>query len=228
MNKIILISGGSDGIGKALAKSLHDSSYKVVILSRDPQRTESAAEEIGCDYIVADVSDITQVKSAILIAIERYGHIDCLVNNAGVWIEGELTSYSQEKIQEAMDVNALGTIALTREVVPHMKEKGFGRIINVISQAGLHAKKGVSVYDASKWAVRGFTESLVQELAPDGILVSALYPAKTKTDLFEKAGKGRSMDNALEVEDVVRAIRFIIESPDTVIIPELGLKHKDA
>ena len=168
MNKTILISGGSDGLGKALAEKLVRNN-KVIILANNAEKTEKVAKELGTDFVVADVSNYQNIRSAVEEIIKRHKTIDCLINNAGLWIEGALENNDPEQIAKVMAVNATGSILLTHAVLPHMKENKKGRIINVISQAGLGAKAERSVYNASKWAMTGFTKSLAQELIPSNI-----------------------------------------------------------
>ena len=223
MKKVILISGGSDGLGKALASKMVET-HTVVILSHNFEKTKVTAEEIGCDFVSADVSDYLQVETAIAQVLEKYGQIDCLVNNAGVWIEGSLVTNSADDIARVLDVNTKGTIYLTKAVVSSMIEKQSGRIINVISQSGLHAKAERTVYHASKWAITGFTDSLRLELESQNISVCGFYPGAIKTDFFKKVGSTKDISKHLEVADAVYALEFMITAPDTVTIPELGIK----
>jgi len=221
--KTILISGGSDGLGKAVALKL-SKKYNVVILANDPDKIEQAAKEIGCDFKVADVTDYSSINNAVSEVIKKYKAIDYLINSAGLWIEGLLETNEPEKIRKVMDVNATGTIFLTHAVLPYMKKEKSGRIINIISQAGLEAKTERSVYMSSKWAITGFTKALAVELAGSGITVTGFYPGRMKTKLFAKAGIEKDMTNFLELVDVVRAVEFIVETPDELTIPEFGIK----
>lgn len=223
MKKLILISGGSDGLGRAMAAKL-SKRYRVVILSSDEEKTIRTAKEIGCDFCVVDVADYEQLRQAVVSIIKKYKKIDCLINNAGLWIEGSLETNDPERIKRVMDVNATGTIFLTRAVLPHMKKAKKGKIINVISQAGLYAKAERSVYNASKWAITGFTKSLAADLTGSGVTVSGFYPGAMKTKLFIKAGSKRDVSDAMKLPDVVRAIEFIMETPEALTIPELGIK----
>ena len=134
---------------------------------------------------------------------------------------------SVEQLKSVVDVNVTGAMFLARAVVPHMKQQGSGLIINTVSQAGVTAEPGCSVYAASKWAMTGFTKSLEQELAPHGIRVTGLYPGKFDTFLYEHSGLNKHIDvaNALSVRDVAETIAFIISRSAHVASPELGIKH---
>ena len=221
--KTILISGGSDGLGKALAEKF-SKKYKVIILSKNKEKTQKAAEECGCDFVIADVSNYKEVEIAVSEIIKKYEKIDYLINNAGLWIEGVLEKSDPEKIKKVIDVNTTGTIFLTHAVLPFMKLNKKGRIINVISQAGLSAKAERVVYNTSKWAITGFTKSLALELIPHNITVAGFYPGSMKTSFFEKADIKKDSSNYIELSEAVRAMEFIIETSDGLNIPELGIK----
>ena len=226
MKKIIVISGGSSGLGKGAA-ALLVKDHTVVILSRDVAEVARVAGEIGCESEECDVTDAAQVDAAISAIVGRHGRIDVLLNNAGIFTEGNLEDVSAEKIKAVVDVNVIGAMLLARAVVPQMKKQGSGLIINIVSQAGLCAEPHYSVYATSKWAMTGFTKSLAEELAPNGVRVTGLYPGKIDTDLYEHSGLSRHIDTAssLTVQDVAETIAFIVSRPAHVAIPELGIKH---
>lgn len=221
--KTILISGGSDGFGKAMAEKL-SKKHRVVILARDAKETARVAKQIGCDFVVANVTDYKELEKAVSRITTKYGSIDCLINNAGLWTQGLLEANDPNEIVKIMSVNAIGTILLTHAVLPHMKKKKQGRIINVISQAGLNAKAERSIYNASKWAITGFTKSLAEELVGSGVSVTGFYPGPMKTNIFKKAGVKKDISKFMELPDVVRAIEFVVDTPYELAIPELGIK----
>ncbi len=224
MKKVIVITGGSDGLGKETAAQL-GVHHTVVILSPNREKLAAAAKEIGCEYEVCDVADATQVAATFQSILLTHGRIDCLINNAGAWIEGELDENAPDTIAHVVGVNTLGPIYATRAVIPAMKQQGHGLIINVITQSGLYAKPKRSVYIASKWAITGFTKSIQSELAPYGIRVSGIYPGKMNTPMFGKLGITKDMSDALEKSEVAKAIAFLVETPNHVMIPEFGIKH---
>lgn len=223
MKKILLITGGSDGVGKALAENLHDI-YQVIILGKNQEKTESVAREIGVDFVVADITKPEEVIEAVKKIVDKYKKIDILVNNAGVWTQGLLEDNENNEIKNILDVNIYGTILMTKYVVPHMKKEKAGKIINVISQAGLYGKAERSIYNTSKWAITGFTKSLELELSKFGISVNGFYPGAIKTDIFKKTGNERNMDGYMEKDDVVRVLRFVIETKSNLNFPEIGIK----
>ncbi|MBU1292672.1 SDR family oxidoreductase [Patescibacteria group bacterium] len=221
--KTIFISGGNQGLGRALAEKFAGE-HNVVILARNEDKGRQAAEEVGCDLVVADVSDYTQIQAAVDSVIQKYGAIDCLINNAGLWIQGALEDNDPEQVSAAMNVNATATILLTRACLPYMKKAQKGRIINVISQSGFYGKGERSVYTASKWAIAGFTKSLQMELTGTAVTVCGFYPGSMKTEFFANAGVEKDSSKFMELSEVVRAVEFIVDTPDHLSIPELGIK----
>ncbi|MES2223818.1 MAG: SDR family oxidoreductase [Patescibacteria group bacterium] len=218
--KVVLITGGSDGLGKALAESIKDE-YRVVILSHNEEKLKKVAGELGVDFAVADISKYGEVEKAIQTIITKYKKIDYLVNNAGVWISGYLEEVNSTEIQRVIDTNVLGTMFVTRAVLPFMKEQKDGKIINVISQNGLSAKIDRSIYTASKWALTGFTKCLQMDLVHSGIAVSGFYPGLMKTNLF--TGSSRDVSHSMDPKEVAENLRFIISAPKNIIISELGV-----
>ncbi|MES2409119.1 MAG: SDR family oxidoreductase [Patescibacteria group bacterium] len=218
--KVVLITGGSDGLGKALAESIKEE-YRVVILSHNEEKLKKVAEELEVDFAVADISKYGEVEKAIQTIIAKYKKIDYLVNNAGVWISGYLEEVNSTEIQRVIDTNVLGTMFVTRAVLPFMKEEKDGKIINVISQNGLSAKIDRSIYTASKWALTGFTKCLQMDLVHSGIAVSGFYPGLMKTNLF--TGSSRDVSHSMDPKEVAENLRFIISAPKNIIISELGV-----
>lgn len=217
--KTIVITGGSDGLGRAIATRLAPN-HRVIIISSDEERLQQAATEIGCDYFVCDVRDFARIEQVF----SEVGGIDCLINNAGVWLQGPLNEADPQRIHETLDINTLGTIYGTKAAIPIMKQQGSGLIINIVSQAGLNARAGWPVYAASKWAVTGFTKSMQEELAPFGVRVTGLYPGTFKTGLFDKAGNSKDLSDALDPDEVAKTVEFILGLAETTLFPEIGIK----
>ena len=224
MKKVIVISGGSSGLGKSTAQMLAKDNI-VVILADGADVLLNVAAEIGCESEVCDVTDAVQIDKTVLGILKRYGRIDVLINDAGLFTEGNIEDSDVERIKSVIGVNVIGTILLTRAVVPYMKASGNGLIVNVISQAGLRAKAARSIYTASKWAITGFTKSLQKELSASGVRVTGLYPGKINTPLFEHAGiEQKNVNDAMNVVDVAETIAFIVSRSERVVIPELGIR----
>ena len=227
VKKVILISGGTDGLGHAIASAL-SGTHTVVVMSANGQKCLETARDLDCNFVIGDVSDYSACEQAVAQVVARHQCLDVLVNNAGIWLEGPLEELEPERIRRTLEVNALGTINLTRAALPQLKKQRSGRIINVISGAGKNAKPGKSVYAASKFAITGFSEALQSELAPTGIGVTAFFPGKMNTRFFTKAGMHKKMDNALNPTIAAGFIVQVIDSDPTTQITDISLNHIDA
>lgn len=224
MGKTIVITGGSDGLGKTLTEVLSKEN-NVIILATNEDKLKIVATENNCSYKVCDVSDYTVVDKTINEIIRDYNRIDVLINNAGLWIQEELEINDYNRIKDVIEVNLLGTINVSKAVIPCMKQNRDGLIININSQAGINHKAERVVYNASKWGVTGFSKSLQDEVAKYGIRVTNLMPGMMKTDMFNKMNISKNMDNGLDTKEVARLIEFIIDTPSDVMIPEVGIKN---
>lgn len=213
MSKVILISGGSDGLGKETARLLAKDNT-VVILAPNPEKTAAAAKEIGCEFEICDITKWDQIEVSVKNVITKHGKIDVLINNAGVWIEGPLETNDPQAIHKVLEVNTLGTFWLTRATIPHLLEQKAGLILNVISQGGLVAKADRSIYYSSKWAITGFTKCLELELVPKGIKVVGVYPDKMNTQIFAKTGSNKDLSNARDPKEVAQIIANVVTNPE--------------
>ncbi len=224
MRKNIVITGGSDGLGKTLAASLSREN-NVIILATNEEKLKEVSNEINCKYKVCNVRDYSIVESTINSIIYEIGKIDVLINNAGLWIQEELDFNSSDRIESVVDVNLLGVINFSKAVIPFMKKDNDGLIININSQAGINHKAERVVYNATKWGVTGFSKSLQDEVAKYGIRVSNVMPGMMKTDMFKKMNIEKNMANGVDTKEVARLIEFIIDTPSDVMIPEVGIKN---
>jgi NAD(P)-dependent dehydrogenase (short-subunit alcohol dehydrogenase family) len=223
--KHVLITGGSDGLGKITAQKLVKAGYKVTILANNAEKTEKVAMQIGSAFVVADVASADQVVTAMQQAVEQSGAIDILINNAGIWVIGKVETNSPTEIEQAFKINTLGTIYATQAVVPAMKTRQNGRIINVISQAGLLAKAERTIYNSTKWAITGFTKSLQMELKSSKITVVGFYPGAMNTGLFAKANDNKDRSEALAPEQAADALVSLCNLPAEIDVPEFGIQN---
>lgn len=224
MKKTIVITGGSDGLGRKLTETFAKDS-DVIILAINEETMSLVAKENNCSYKVCDVSDYNAVEKAINEIVSEHGKIDVLINDAGLWIQEELDTNNSERIKAVVSVNLLGTINVSKAVIPFMKENKDGLIININSQAGINHKAERVVYNASKWGVTGFSKSLQDEVAKYGIRVTDVMPGMMKTEMFSKMNIIKNMENGLDTKEVARLIKFIIDTPKDVMIPEVGIKN---
>ena len=223
MSKVTLITGGSSGLGFEIAKKLSPSS-QVIIISSNEDKLKRSAQELNCEYLVCDVTKLEDIRKTVDAVVEKHGRLDVLINNAGIWIEGELDSNDPNYVHKVLEVNTLGPIWFSQAVIPQMKRQKSGRIVNIISQAGKIAKAERTVYNASKFALTGFTEGLSLELAKYNIGVTGVYPWKMETKMFETIGIKKDMQGALDPSVVAEAVAFVIAQELPSNIPTLEIK----
>ena len=216
--KKIIITGASDGLGKAIARELKE--YEIILISKDENKLKELANELNCKYYVCDLKDYNKIEEVV----SKIDNVDILINNAGIWLAGDLEENTFEQISNCIDVNTKAPIYMTKAVLPIMRKNKQGLIINVCSQSSFDNDDFSTVYNASKWAMRGFNRSIQRVLSKENIKVTGFYPGFMQTDLFKKAGNDYDTSTGLEVEKVAKAIRFITECDDDVIIPEFGIK----
>ena len=187
-NKNALITGAGKGIGKAIAIALAKEGVNVILVSRTQTDIDQLADEasnlgVKSLALAADVSDINSINSAVEKALAKFKTIDILINNAGIASFGKFLELEPTEWEKIIQVNLMGTYYTTRAVIPNMIERQTGDIINISSTAGLNGNALTSAYSASKFAVLGLTDSLMQEMRKHNIRVSALTPSTVATDM---------------------------------------------
>lgn len=186
MMKNILIIGGSSGLGKELAKEYGNLGEHVIIVGRDEDKLKSACDEVNraggtSDSVICDIKSLKDIRIMADTVIDKYGRVDVLINSAGVGYFGELRDYSEHEIEDMMDVNVKGVIYVVREFIDSVNDQ----IINIISTAGLRGKPRETVYCASKFAIRGFTEALIKEYEHQDLNITAVYMGGMDTPFWD-------------------------------------------
>jgi 2-dehydro-3-deoxy-L-rhamnonate dehydrogenase (NAD+) len=180
-----VVTGGASGIGLAIAERLAASGATITIWDRDPSAARKTATGLSCEGIAVDVADMAAVTRAVAETLKLAPGIDILVNNAGITGPNEkVWDYPVEAWNEVLAVNLNGVFHCCRAVVPHMRERDYGRIVNIASVAGKDGNPNASAYSASKAAVIALTKSLGKELADTGIRVNCVTPAAVRTPIF--------------------------------------------
>ena len=187
--KVALVTGGNRGIGKEIALVLAEDGYDIALNYRreteELGKVKNEIESIGvtCLLVQGDVSVFEDCENMVKQTIEKFGKIDCLVNNAGITKDTLFLRMKEEDFKSVIDVNLVGTFNVTKQVVPYMTKARQGRIINLASVVGVSGNAGQANYSASKAGIIGFTKSLAKELASRNILVNAVAPGFIKTDM---------------------------------------------
>lgn len=191
--KTVFITGTNSGFGKATVKLFAQKNWRVAATIRNRARHAGLFADLpNVKLYEVDVDDFAQVERVAGAVLNDFGHVDVVVNNAGYCLMGPTETSTMEQISKQFQTNILGVIAVTKAFLPHLRESGGGTIINVASASALFNYPFVAAYGASKWAVRGMTESLGIELAPFNIKVKAIYPGFHATDIFTKLDHGGS------------------------------------
>ncbi len=189
--RVAIVTGGSYGIGRAVAQSLLQEGAKVAICARNAEQLEHTAKDLGPEVLAvqADMSKITDIAILFDKTLGKFGKLDILVNNAGGTHLSQLLDLPDEAWQENIDVNLFGVIRCSRAAIPRMREQKWGRIINISSVFGKQPGAGMIDYNATKAAVISLTKTLADELAKDNVLVNVVCPGPVRTPLWENAAK---------------------------------------
>jgi 3-oxoacyl-[acyl-carrier protein] reductase len=219
--KVAIVTGGSRGIGRAIAAALLADGANVAITATDAGRLEDARAALSAGtpgpadrllVVRADVRREADVEAAITAAAGRFGGIDILINNAGVGRFGEVAAMTGDEWHQVIETNLTGVFQCCRAVIPHLKSRGGGWIINVSSLAADNPFAGGAAYCASKAGLNAFGAALMQEVRHDGIRVSTVQPGSVRT-AFSRAGDGPGMDWKLAPEDVAEVVVDLLHHP---------------
>jgi NADP-dependent 3-hydroxy acid dehydrogenase YdfG len=235
-DRVAVITGASSGIGEATAKALAREGYAVAVAARREERIRELADQISADggkalAVPTDVGDADSAAALITTTKAELGSVDVLVNNAGVMLLGPMLGADLEHWQRMVNVNLLGLMYCTHAALPIMQEQGGGHIVNLSSVAGRIARLGSGAYNATKWGVGAFSESLRQEALNYNVRVTIIEPGYVETELQghnehplvvqameqakEQAGK------VLESDDIANAIVYAVQQPEHVSINEV-------
>lgn len=233
--KTIVITGASDGIGREIALNLASKAVKVVLVARNEQKLQSVQAEIiahqgRAEYVVCDLSQADQVRTAAAEIVQRFPEVSGLVNNAGVWQKlNQLDEISDDVIEAVLQTNLRGLILLTKHLLPTLKQATEAVILNVSSRSGHSAQPGQSVYTASKWGVRGFTEVLHTDLAETSVRVAGIYQGGTNTAMFHKAGETwpvEKLQTFIPANELAEVVAFVLSRPKQVWLTEVRVESK--
>jgi NAD(P)-dependent dehydrogenase (short-subunit alcohol dehydrogenase family) len=229
VERAALVTGGSSGIGLAIARMLRDEGYGLTLVSRRREKIEAAAAELGAHALAADVADADECARAVAEHREKFGRLDVLVNSAGVGIAGTVEDLDAKHFDLQVGVNLRGLFLVTQAAIPLLRES-HGLVVNLASIAGTLPTPGLATYGATKAAVISLTKSLNEELDGDGVRAIAICPGFVDTPMAEWSGLPG--DEMIQPEDCAEVVRMCLRlSPHArvpqVVIERMGSRNGD-
>ena len=222
MDRAALVTGGSSGIGLAIARMLRDEGFGLTLASRRAEKVEAAAAEFGAEAVAADVSDADDCVRLVAAHRERFGRLDVLVNSAGVGIAGMVADLPAKHLDLQLGVNLRGLFLVTQAAIPLLRESR-GWIVNLASIAGTLPTPGLATYGATKAAVISLTRSLNEELDADGVRAIAICPGFVHTPMAEWSGLAG--DEMIQPEDCAEVVRMLLRLSPRARIPQVVIER---
>jgi NAD(P)-dependent dehydrogenase (short-subunit alcohol dehydrogenase family) len=227
--KSAIVTGGTKGIGRAIAEALAREGLDVCISARHEDEVERAVVEIGelgegsVAGAVCDVRDYDEVRALVQYAADEFGGVDILINNAGVGVFGKVEEMTPEVFRTVLETNLFGVFYCCHEAIPQMKKRGGGYIINISSLAGTNAHPQMAAYNASKFGLNGFSEALMQEVRHDGIKVSYIMPGSVNTHF---GGDEPSADQSwqLQPSDIARVVLDLLNADERSLVSRVEIR----
>jgi NAD(P)-dependent dehydrogenase (short-subunit alcohol dehydrogenase family) len=222
MERAALVTGGSSGIGLAIARALKDEGFGLTLVSRRSEKVEAAAAELGAAAIAADVGDAGECERLVAEHRERFGRLDVLVNSAGIGIGGTVDSLPVKHFDLQLGVNLRGLFLVTQAAIPLLRESR-GWIVNLASIAGTLPTPGLATYGATKAAVISLTRSLNEELDGDGVRAVAICPGFVDTPMAEWSGI--ASEEMIRPEDCAEVVRMLLRLSPHARIPQVVIER---
>ncbi|WDE03745.1 3-hydroxybutyrate dehydrogenase [Thalassomonas viridans] len=218
--RVAVVTGGASGIGFAAAKALSEANHTVVIADLSKEQGITAAEQLDCDFVQADLSSAKDNYRLIESTAESHGSVDVLVNNAGFQHVCQLASFPEDTWEKMLAVMLTSPFLLTKYAWPYMKKNGWGRVINIASVHGMIASPYKSAYISAKHGLLGLTRTAALEGGEFGITVNAICPAYVKTPLVDKQILAQALNNNMSPDDVISEVMLKNAAIKKLIEPE--------
>lgn len=236
-NKVVVVTGASSGIGEATVKELTAQGAKVVFGARRETKLAAVAHTMPSDsyvYQVVDVTDPVQTTALLQLAIDKFGKVDALYNNAGVMPMEPLSNGSHDAWQQMLNINVMGVLNGINTVLPIMHQQGYGHILTTDSLAGYRVYPNLAVYSGTKYAIRAIMEGLRQEEIKHNIRTTVIAPGMVSTELYKSipdkktaqdlVAKWNEPNHSLLPSDVAEAVTYVIGTPQRVSINEFNIR----
>lgn len=218
----VLITGGTSGIGLSIAKTLAGAGSRVAITGRDQKRLDEAARDFGALAVQADVSNPADVQRTYREVFKAFGHLDVLINNAGVGVFTPLVDMDPADFERVFATNVTGAMLMAREAARHFVERKRGNIVNIASTAGVRGAANGTAYYGSKFALRGMTECWRAELRPHNVRVILINPSEVITNFAATAGfPQKDNETKLQGDDIALVVKAALEMDDRGFVTEL-------
>ena len=222
MERAAIVTGGSSGIGLAIARMLRDEGFRLTLASRRPEKVQAAAAELGAAAVAADVANVEECERLVAEHQERFGRLDMLVNSAGIGIAGRVEDLPAKHFDLQLGVNLRGLFFATQAAIPLLRESK-GWIVNLASIAGTLPTPGLATYGATKAAVISLTRSLNEELDADGVRAIAICPGFVDTPMAEWSGL--SGEEMIRPEDCAEVVRMLLRLSPRARIPQVVIER---
>lgn len=225
-----LVTGGSSGIGLAIARALGEDGYGITLSARRPDKLEAAAKELEqagfeIQAVPANMAKEEDIQALLKAHMDRFGRLDVLINNAGIGIGAPIEGSETKKLDIQFDVNLRGVYLMLRDAIPELKkagaEHGKALVVNTASIAGKYGQPWLSAYSATKHAVVGLSEAAHGELSESGVQVTALCPGFVDTDMTDWVREQVPPDKMIRPEDIAESVRFLLKTSPTCFVPEV-------
>jgi NAD(P)-dependent dehydrogenase (short-subunit alcohol dehydrogenase family) len=235
-DRAALVTGGSSGIGLAIARALGKDGYGVTVAARRPEKLDAAANELRATGIDVHAAPANMTGEEAVVEVvrahrERFGRLDVLVNNAGVGIGEPMAEITTKYLDMQLGVNLRAVVIATREALPMLREAGaeHGKalVVNLASIAGKVGQAWLSVYSATKAGVVGFSQATQKEVAGQGIQVTALCPGFVDTPMTEFAKEQVEAEQMIRPEDIAESVRFLLKTSPACLVPEIVFTRPD-
>lgn len=226
MTKIV-ITGASEGVGKAITLSLASPETELVLVARNKEKLDVLVEEVVQQGGAATAAELDITDHDALVAFaDTQTDVDVLINNAGVWHKmGQLDDMTDQTVHAVLNTNLTAHILLTKHLLPQLRQSSAPKIINIISKSGVTAQDGQTIYTASKWGMKGFTDVLRNDLKDTGVRVGAVYQSGTATDMFSKADETVPYEKFTDPADLANVVAFMLSQPDKIWLNEVHVTY---